>query len=102
MLKVFNVGTTGRAYSITGGYTGVRRNPPLQASSFPFVSGAHAIDTTVPINKTAASISIVGDNPNLEINVGSRKVPSADPIRLHAVATPTPDARNSVGKLSAE
>lgn len=65
------------------------------------VSGAHAIETIVPINRIALIAIIDGPIPHELTLTGNRKVPIAEPMRLTAVVTPTPVPRISVGKSSA-
>jgi len=65
------------------------------------VSGAQAQEMIAPSTRIAARMPMVGLKPIPATLTGNRKVLTAEPSRLTAVARPIPLARTSVGKLSA-
>jgi hypothetical protein len=64
------------------------------------VSGAQKNDVTPPTSDTAPMMISTAGVPSADWTVGSRNVPSAAAARLAAVATPTPDPRSELGKIS--
>src|SRR5438270_12100585 len=85
-----------RAYA--GAIRGERgATTPVWLSDLPVVSGASSWDTTAPITHSAAPITMHHGRPMVSIPTGSRNVPAAAPIRLNALAMPTPAARTSLG-----
>ncbi|MFJ5623790.1 hypothetical protein ACIQD3_13900 [Peribacillus loiseleuriae] len=59
ILCAFTVGTTGRAYSITGGYTGVRRNFTLQAIAKWWVVQGNMLETKKRPQRTQPLLRIL-------------------------------------------